>query len=156
MESFEKSMEVMKELFAKDYQFAMATALENVPSLRYVDAYYKEGSFYIVTYANSQKVKELEVNPSVSLCNKLYSFSGNAYNIGHPLKQENQKIREILIKAFEPWYFKHNREEDETMCYVKVDLTHGFFYRDGTGYKVDFANKTAKEFPFEFDIVLVE
>lgn len=42
------------------------------------------------------------------------------------------------------------------MCYVKVDLKHGFFYKDGIGYKVDFITREATEFPFDFDIVMVE
>lgn len=75
---------------------------------------------------------------------------------GHPSKEENHAIREKLIKAFELWYFAHNNEKDEDMCYVKIELKHGFFYSDGTGYKVDFENKTAEKFPFTFDIKLID
>lgn len=35
------------------------------------------------------------------------------------------------------------------MCYVKVELSNGFFHKDGIGYKVDFTRKTAEEIPFE-------
>ncbi|MBS4537291.1 pyridoxamine 5'-phosphate oxidase family protein [Clostridium sp. D2Q-11] len=156
MEVFEKSLKVMNQLFSKDYQFALATTNNNIPSVRFIDTYYDKGCFYIVTYANSKKVKELEINENVSLCNNLYSFSGLAYNIGHPLKSQNSEIREKLIIAFEPWYFKHNNENDENMCYVKVELMQGFFYKDGTGYQVDFKAQKADEFPFEFDIVVSE
>lgn len=155
-EAFEKSLKVMNELFAKDYQFALATVNNNIPSIRFVDTYFDNGCFYIVTYAKSKKVKELEINNNVSLCNKLYNFQGIAYNLGHPLKLHNCEIREKLIGAFEPWYFKHNNENDENMCYIKVELTYGFFYKDGTGFKVDFTAKKAKQFPFEFDIVTIE
>ena len=34
-----------------------------------------------------------------------------------------------------------NNENDKNMCYIKIDLSHGFFYKDGTGYDVDFINK---------------
>lgn len=156
MDVFEKSMKVMNELFARDYQFALATTNKNIPSIRFVDTYFYNGCFYIVTYAKSKKVKELEANKNVSLCNKLYNFTGAAYNLGHPLKPQNSKIREKLINAFEPWYFKSNNENDDNMCYVKVELTHGFFYKDSTGYDVDFINKKANEFPFKFDIVTIE
>ena len=37
------------------------------------------------------------------------------------------------------------------MCYVKIQLEHGFFYKDGKGYKVDFLSEEAEEFPFDFD-----
>lgn len=70
---------------AKDYQFAMATVKDTTPSVRFVDTFFDDGSFYVVTYSNSQKVQELNDNCQVSLCNKLYRFNGNVYNIGHPL-----------------------------------------------------------------------
>lgn len=156
MDVFEKSMNIMNELFARDYQFAFATTSNDIPSIRFVDTYFDNGCFYVVTYSKSKKVKELEVNKNVSLCNKSYNFTGVAYNLGHPLKPQNSEIRKKLIRAFEPWYFKHNNEDDENMCYVKVELTHGFFYKDGTGYRVDFINQVANEFPFVYDIVSVE
>jgi uncharacterized pyridoxamine 5'-phosphate oxidase family protein len=146
----------MEELFAKDYQFALATSKDNIPSLRFIDTFYDNENFYVVTYSKSQKVKEMEKNPSVSLCNKLYRFSGIATNIGHPLKPENRELREKLIKVFEPWYFAHNNEKDENMCYVKIKPASGFFYKDGTGFKVDFLNQKAEEFPFIYDIGSVE
>lgn len=155
MDTFEKAMNVMNELFAKDYQFAMATVKDNVPSVRFVDTFFYNGSFYVVTYSKSQKVQELEKNNNVSLCNKLYRFNGKAYNIGHPLLEENKAIRERLIKAFDPWYFEHNNENDENMCYVKIELKDGFIYKDGIGYKVNFQSKEAEQFSFDFDIILV-
>ena len=156
MNTYEKSLNVLKELFGKDYQFALATSNDNVPSVRFIDTFYDNGAFYIVSYAKSQKVNEIEKNSEISMCNKLYRFNGNASNIGHPLLEENSAIREKLINAFEPWYFAHNNENDENMCYIKIELKQGFFYKDGTGYKVDFENKKADEFPFTFDIVMVD
>lgn len=147
----------MKELFTKDYQFALATAENNIPSLRYVDTYYEKGCFYVVTYATSQKMKDIINNPNIALCSRnMYAFSGKAYNIGHPLKLENTEIRKKLIKVFEPWYFKHNNEENENMCYLRIELTTGFVHKDGIGYKIDFVNREAVEFPFTFDTVITE
>lgn len=155
--SFEAAQRAMTALFAKDSQFALATAMENIPSVRYVDTFYDEGCFYIVTSAASRKVHEISENPHVSLCSrKMHAFSGIAENIGHPLRPENRKIREKLIHAFEPWYFKHNDEKDENLCFVRVKLESGFLQKNGTGYKVNFAQKTAVEFPFSFDTVLTD
>ena len=156
MDTYSKSLQVLEELFAKDYQFAFATSKDNIPSVRFVDTFYDNGVFYIVSYGKSQKVKEIEINSEVSMCNQLYRFSGTAYNIGHPLRSENHAIREKLIKVFEPWYFAHNNENDENMCYVKIEIKQGFFYKDGSGYKVDFENRTAEEFPFAFDVVVID
>jgi hypothetical protein len=89
----------------------------------------------------------------VELCRDAYSFTGKAINAGHPLKAENAEIRKKLIKVFEPWYFKHNDENDSGMCYLKIIPERGFIYNDGTGYKIDITNKTAVEFPFVYDIV---
>lgn len=96
------------------------------------------------------------LNPEISMCNKLYRFSGTAWNIGHPLSEENHAIRENLIRVFKPWYFAHNNEDDEDMCYLKIVLKQGFFYKDGIGYNVDFEKRKAEEFQFAFDIVMID
>ena len=153
MSNWEDSLQVMEELFAKDCQFALATVKDNVPSVRVVDTFYDDGAFYIVTYSQSQKAQEIASNENVSLCCELYRFSGTARNIGHPLNPGNSELRSKLIRVFEPWYFKHNNEQDENMCYIRIEIRQGFFYKDGTGYAVDFANRTAKAFAFENMIV---
>ena len=42
------------------------------------------------------------------------------------------------------------------MCYIRVDLSQGLFYKDGTGYKINLENKTAEKFPFIFDIEKID
>lgn len=156
MNNFEIAMDLMQELFSKDYQFAMATSENNIPSLRFIDTYFDGDSFYAVTYVNTNKIKEIAVNANVSLCSrKGYSFSGRAYNIGHPLAPENKEIRDKIIKAFDPWYFKHNNENDD-ICILKIVPESGFIHKDATGYKIDFINKSAEKFTFVFDTVLTE
>lgn len=155
MTSYEKSLTVLKELFARDRQFSLATSADNIPSVRVVDTYYKDGAFWVVTCAKSRKVREIEGNPNVALCSGLYSFTGKARNAGHPLKEEHREIRSELIRAFEPWYFQHNDEGDENMCYVKITLTSGFFYKGKTGYRVDFIQESADAFSFAPHIVEV-
>ena len=156
MTIYEEAKNILHELFAKDYQFSLATSYDDYPSVRVVDTFYDDEAFYIVSYAASQKVMEIEKNPQISMCNKLYRFRGSAYNIGHPLSEKNRAIREKLIKVFEPWYFLHNNENDEKICYIKIELKEGFFYKDGNGYKVDFKNKSADKFPFTFEISTID
>lgn len=153
MTSYEKSLKVMEDLFGKDVFFSLATSHNDVPSIRMADVFYDNGSFWIVTNCKSNKVIDIKCNPNVALCNHLYRFKGKAYYAGHPLDENNKEIRNKLIKAFEPWYFAHNNENDENMCYIRVDLQEGFFFKDGTGYKVDFENKTTEEFPFNDYII---
>ncbi|NTV78828.1 MAG: pyridoxamine 5'-phosphate oxidase family protein, partial [Clostridiales bacterium] len=97
MDKFEKSMDVMKALFEKDFQFALATCVDQIPSVRYVDTFYSEGAFYMVTYKTSQKVREIEKNKNISMCHKLIRFRGEAYDIGHPLDEKKASIRAKLI-----------------------------------------------------------
>ncbi|MDD3383899.1 MAG: pyridoxamine 5'-phosphate oxidase family protein [Bacilli bacterium] len=156
MDLYNKSLSVLKELFARDYQFSLATSKNDVPSIRVVDAYYEDESFWIVTYGDSKKVSEITGNPNVALCHNLFSFKGKAYNVGHPLEKENLAIREKLIKVFEKWYFHHNNESNNKTCYIRIGLTSGFFYKDGIGYKVDFINKSVETFPFESEVVIIE
>ena len=56
--------------------------------------------------------------------------------------------REALAGAFEPWHFACNDEGDSNLCYLRIVPESGFFHKDGTGYRVDFINGTAAEFPF--------
>ncbi|MCE5344152.1 MAG: pyridoxamine 5'-phosphate oxidase family protein [Eubacteriales bacterium] len=157
MESYEKAMQAMEALFARDCQFALATAKQNTPSVRYVDTYWDRDCFYIVTYGKSRKALEIAENTNVSLCNsRLSTFTGKAYNIGHPLKPENREIRQKLTEVFKAWYFRHNNEADEAMCYLRIVPESGFFHRDETGFQIDFLQRTATEFPFAFETILTE
>lgn len=156
MEIYENAMKLMAELFSRDYQFAMATMADNTPSLRFIDTYFDNGAFYGVTYANTNKMKEIAANPNVALCSrKGYLFSGKAYNIGHPLLPENSEIRSKLVKAFEPWYFKHNNEKDD-ICILKIEPLSGFVHKDGIGYNINFIEKTVETAPFNFNTVLTD
>lgn len=149
MNNYENAMQAMNILFARDYQFALATSSNDIPTVRFVDTFYYKGCFYVVTYKGSNKMKDIEKNCNVSLtCRRLHSFQAEAENIGHPLDENNYEIREKLISAFEPWYFVHNNENDDNMCYLKIKPLNGFFHLNGTGYKMDFKNKTADSFDF--------
>lgn len=153
---YEKSLQVMQNLFAKDCQFALATSVQETPSVRVVDTFFSDGAFYVVSYAQSQKVKALESNPQVALCSKAHRFRAFARNVGHPLAAHNLAIRDQLRVAFAPWYSLHNNEGDENMCYLKIEPTWGFFYQDGVGYEADFTKQAVKTFPFTLESVTVD
>ncbi len=157
MNEYEKAIQVMTEMFGRDYQFALATINGNAPYQRYVDTYFDGECFYVVAYGLSQKVRDIRRNPNVSLCTRnAHSFSGGAEVIGHPKDRHNAAIREKLIDVFEKWYFLHNNEDDDNLCYIRIKPQEGFFHKDGTGYTVDFVNKTAKAVPFAFSVVMTE
>lgn len=152
--SYENALTVMNELFAKDFQFALATASNNIPSLRFIDTYFDGEFFYAITHSDSEKMKEIAINPNVALCcDRMYSFSGKARSIAHPLSPVNTEIRKKLVTAFESWYFNHNDENDECLCILQIEPNTGFIHKNGIGYKINFIEKTAEEFPFSLDIV---
>lgn len=127
--------------FGKDRIMAMATSVDDTPTVRIIDTYYWNQSLYIVSHAGTMKVKELMRNKHVSLCTGLHEFQGEAINIGHLLKEENKELRELLIDAFSNWYFAHNDETDPKMCFVRVKLNHAFIHFNKNGYHVDFNTK---------------
>lgn len=60
MNQYESALNIMEKLFAKDCQFSLATVDGDIPSVRIIDAYFMNGAFYIVTYANTRKMIEIE------------------------------------------------------------------------------------------------
>ena len=73
-------------------------------------------------------------------------FQGEAFNIGHPLKEENKEIRELLTVAFSNWYFAHNDETDPKMCYIQVKINTASVQFNKIGYNVDFETKEVIRF----------
>lgn len=156
MSEFDEALDVLEDLFTKDTIFALATSnKENKPAVRMVDALYDNEAFYVVTYTTTDKTKEIEENNQVAMARDAHRFEGIASNIGHPLDPENEDIRRKIIEAFEPWYFQHTNEKDEEMCYLRIELTKGFFYQNGEGYEVDFTQKEVDNYPYLFDVLVV-
>lgn len=143
MTVFEKSMTVLGELFAHSTEFVLATVRGDVPAQRVVRAFYDGGSFWILTHAQSNKVREIERNSHASLCREFHVFSGTAHFMG-----EEQPADRSWDKGAEPWYFIPSDDRAREMGYLRLDVDRAFFHRDGVGYKVDFAAKTAEEIPF--------
>ena len=62
-----ESKRIMIERFEKDNIIALATLEDGIPSVRNVNAYYENGAFYVITYALSNKMKQIEKNPTVAI-----------------------------------------------------------------------------------------
>jgi len=54
-----ESTKIMNERFSKDNVIALATVDGDIPAVRYVNAYYENGAFYVITYALSNKMKQI-------------------------------------------------------------------------------------------------
>ena len=127
---------IMKERFGKDTVIALATVEHEVPYVRKVNAYYEDGSFYIITYALSDKIKQIENNPNVAIAGDWFTAHGKGENLGYFGKEENHMIAEKLKIVFAEWIDNgHNNFDDENTIILCVKLTDGLLLSHGTRYE---------------------
>lgn len=128
----EQANAVLTERFGKDSLIALATVQNGTPYVRAVDAYYMDGAFYCVTYALSNKMRQIERNPIVGLCGEWFTGHGRAENLGHVRREENRAMMDILRPAFASWYsLGHVNEEDPSTILLKIALTDGVIMAQG-------------------------
>ena len=110
----------------KDNIIALATVENGMPCVRNVDAYYEDGAFYVITYALSNKMKQIEKNPVVAIAGDWFTAHGKGINLGYFGKDENKNIAAKLKKAFCAWIDNgHTNFEDENTCILCIQLTDG-------------------------------
>ena len=127
---------IMMERFGKDTVIALATVEHGVPYVRKVNAYYEDGSFYIITYALSNKIKQIEKNPNVAIAGDWFTAHGRGNNLGYFGKEENRIIAEKLKIVFAEWIDNgHNNFDDENTIILCVELTDGLLLSHGTRYE---------------------
>ena len=56
---------ILTERFGSDSLIALATVDGDSPAVRTVNAVYRDGSFYVVTYALSGKMQQIGRNPKI-------------------------------------------------------------------------------------------
>jgi len=156
MDNYTKGMSILEEKFGnnKDNVLGLATiAVEpNTdgkprPIVRDVDAFYEDGVFYVMTYAKSSKMQQIEKNNEVAIAVNFewFTASGIGENLGWVMKPENAEMRVKLRKAFEKWYDFANNENDENCCILAIRLANGIINinHHETLILMDFVNKTA-------------
>lgn len=130
---------MLTERFGKDSLIALATAVDGVPHVRTVDAVYIGGAFYVVTHSQSGKMRQIGKNPAVAISGEWFTAHGIGENLGHVLLPENREIMDILRAAFALWYGNgHVSEADLNTCLLKIRLTDGVLFSEGTPYEIDF------------------
>lgn len=101
MKEFSREAEqIMIERFGKDAIIAMATTENATPYVRYVNAYYENGAFYVITHALSNKMKHIKDNPVVAIAGEWFTAHGKGVSLGYFGKRENCVIAEKLKKVF--------------------------------------------------------
>lgn len=129
----------MNERFNHDTLISLATIEENIPWVRTVNSYYENGAFYTITYALSNKMRQIAENPAVAVCGDWFTAHGEGENLGHILAPQNAELAAKLRSAFASWYSNgHTNEEDPNTCILCIHLTDGVLFSDGTRYDIDF------------------
>lgn len=124
-----ESKRIMEERFGKDNIVALATIDDGIPHVRNVDAFYEDGAFYIITYALSNKMRQLAKNPAAAIAGDWFTAHGKGINLGYFGKPENKEIAEKLKKAFCAWIDNgHNNFDDENTCILCIRLTDGILF----------------------------
>ena len=97
MKQFSREAEqIMMERFGKDTIISLATTENATSYVRYVNAYYENGSFYIITHALSNKIKHIKENPVVAIAGQWFTAHGRGVSLGYFGKKENCVIAEKL------------------------------------------------------------
>lgn len=135
----EETEAIMRERFGKDCIIALATAEGDVPHVRNVDAYYEDRAFYVITYALSNKMRQIGKNPVVALAGDWFTAHGRGVNLGYFGKDGNAEIAGKLREAFAQWIDNgHNDFSDENTCILRIELTDGVLFSQGRCYEIDF------------------
>ncbi len=132
----EEAEKIMAERFGKDTVIALATVENEIPYVRYVNACYENGAFYVITYALSKKMRHMQNNPSVAIAGEWFTAHGKGINLGYFGKEENREIAEKLRNVFSQWIDNgHTDFKDENTVILRVELTDGVLLSHGTKYE---------------------
>lgn len=130
---------ILSERFSRDSIIALATVENGIPQVRNVDAFYQDGSFYVITYALSNKMKQISKNPDVAIAGEWFTAHGKGINLGYFGKEENRAIATQLREAFKAWIDNgHNNFQDENTCILRIQLTDGILFANETRYEIEF------------------
>ncbi len=141
MEKLSKEAEaILLERFGKDSIIALATTLDDVPYVRSVNAFYDDGAFYVLTYGLSNKMRQIEHNPTVAISGDWFTAHGKGVNLGYFGKTENALIAKKMKSVFSEWIDNgHNNFDDVNTCILCIELMDGLLLSHGTRYEIDFS-----------------
>ena len=130
---------ILLERFGKDSIISLATAVDNTPYVRNVDAFYEDGAFYVLTHGLSGKMKQIEQNPTVAISGEWFTAQGKGVNLGCFGSADNKHIANKMKKVFSSWIDNgHNNFDDINTCILCIQLTNGVLFSNGIRYEIDF------------------
>ena len=135
----EEIEKVLNERFGKDSLISLATSQDNMPYVRTVDAYYDDKSFYVLTYALSNKMKQIEANPNVAISGEWFTARGTGISLGYFGKEKNRDIADKMRSYFAAWIDNgHNNFDDENTVILQIRLTDGTVVVNNEWINIDF------------------
>lgn len=141
MEVYPKEAEsILIERFGHDNVIALATIEDGVPHVRNVNAVYIDGAFYIITYALSNKIRQIKQNPIVAIAGEWFTAHGKGINLGFFGREEHAALAEKLKNAFASWIDNgHTDLQSENTCILCIKLTDALLLSHGTRYQMTFS-----------------
>ena len=135
----QEAREIMKERFGQDSLIALATVEDGLPSVRTVDAYYEDGSFYVLVNSCTSKMRQIAKEPRVAVCGDWFTGHGVAEDMGWTLDEQNAEMIAKLRTIFAAWYNNgHMDENDPTSRILRIRMTDGVLFSHGTCFNIDF------------------
>lgn len=130
---------ILNERFGHDNLIPLATLDGGFPAVRNVNAYYENGAFYVITYASSNKMKQLVRNASCAVCGEWFAAQGIGVSLGWVKAPDNLELFDKLKRVFAGWIDNgHNDFDDKNCIILKIRLTNGTLFSHGTKYEIDF------------------
>lgn len=134
-----EALTFMEERFGYDTLLSLATMDGTRPAVRIVNSYYENGAFYTVTYALSNKMRQIKEKPEVAVCGEWFTAQGFGENLGYVHHEKNAEIMAKLRAVFAEWYDNgHTNEDDPNTCLLRICLTKGILFHKGTRYEINF------------------
>ena len=128
---------IMAERFGKDTVIALATDEGGRPYVRYVNAYYENGAFYVITHALSNKMRQIRGNPVVAIAGDWFTAHGESVNLGYIGKEENRAMADKLKHVFASWIDNgHTDFNDKNTILLRIEVTDGLLLSHGTRYEL--------------------
>lgn len=99
----DRTRQLMAERFGHDNVIALATLDGGFPAVRYVNAYFEDGSFYVVTWGGSNKLRQLRENPNASLAGEWFAAHCLGEDLGAFGETKNAAPAAKLRRVFSAW-----------------------------------------------------
>lgn len=117
---------------------AMATVQNGKPRVRNVTAYFKDDSFYVLTFDKSEKMGQLSADNAIALSGRWFAGHGAALDLGPAQEEANAALARPLQKGFGQWASDSHSGAGQQVRLLRLKLSDAAFYCHGTKYTVEF------------------